>query len=103
MFNTINEASDGYLFTPTSVTGNYTVNVNDQIILVDNAANCSIILPNAAVANGKRYVVKKISTGTATVTVVGESGNIDDGATAVITMAYESIDCVSDGVDYWIV
>ncbi len=99
----VNSAADGFTFRSSSQTGNYTVQLTDQIILVKNTANCTITLPSAKDVVDKRFVVKKAINNAFTVTVVASSGNIDDAASQIITAAYTSIDMVSDGTNYWII
>ena len=101
--NAINLGSDGFLFSKTVPTGNYTVQKSDQIVLVNNSANCTITLPAASDVVDKRFTVKKISNNAFTVTVVAASGNIDNATSQVIGVAYTSLDFASDGTGYWII
>jgi hypothetical protein len=102
IFNTFNLAANGHLFTTTVVTASYTATATDQLLLVNNTANCTITLPDPAVTTSKRFVVKKISNNGYTVTVTS-SGTIDNETTQVITDPYTSLDFVSDGTNYWII
>ena len=101
--NSINDGVDGFLFSVSTQTGDYTLNKGDQVIIVKNTANCVITLPSADETEGKRFIVKKAINNAFTVTIQAASGNIDNSATFVITTAYTSVDMVSDGTDYWVV
>lgn len=87
-----------------TVTGNYTASVNDSTILCDaSSAAFTVTLPPAADVKTKKFNIKKIDISANTITADGNgSENIDDGATAIITMQYESITIQSDGSNYWI-
>ena len=99
-----NAMSDGFLFEMTDVTGDYTATVVDQVLLVDNSAAVTITLPIPEDTDGKRFVVKKVSNNTSTVTVVSSGGAlIDNDASQVIISPYTSLDFVSDGTFYWII
>lgn len=100
--NTHNAMADGFLFESTVATGNYTANTADQLILVNNTANCTITLPVASDTNGKRFVVKKVSNNPYTVTVTSSS-TIDNETSQIIDTPYTSLDFVSDGTEYWII
>ena len=95
----INRGADGYLYPTGSVTGAYTVNLNDTIILANGTF--TVTLPAADQCKGKRITVK--NTGIGAITVQAASGNIDNMASFIISITMESIDFVSDGTDFWMV
>lgn len=97
----INRFLDGYLFTATSPTGDYTVTEGDSLIMWVGTANGTVTLPDAKETKGKRFTVKNL-TGYA-LTVATAAGTIDGAATQVINVQYTSLCFVSDGTNYWIV
>ena len=101
----IGQAADGYLYYTTSVSANYTMTLNDTVILVDaTGGNKTITLKPVDQCKHKRLVIKKIDTSGNTVTIDGNASEvIDDATTYVISTAYTSIDLVSDGTKWWIV
>ena len=94
-----NALSDGFLFSTSTVTGNYTATTSDQLLLVSTTA--TVTLPAAVETNGKRFVVKNIGDGV--VTVVSTSGMLDGNVSIVVGVKYTSLDFVSDGTNYWII
>ena len=94
---------EGFLFTTDVVTGTYTVQASDQILLIKNTANCTVTLPDPATCVSKRFTVKKANANVYSITVIAVSGDIDDATSQIITDAYTAIDFVSDGTDYWII
>ena len=101
----VGQAADGYLYYTTSVAANYTMTLNDTIILVDaTGGNKTITLKPVDQCKHKRLVVKKIDTSGNTVTIDANSTEvIDNAATYVISTAYAAVDLVSDGAKWWIV
>lgn len=101
----INRAVDGYLFPIRRVTSDYTVDLNDSIILVDaTAGNVTITLQGALQWEEKRLVVKKIDSSVNTVTIDADSTELIDGAaTKVISTQYTSHEFTSQGGAIWII
>lgn len=101
----INRAADGYLNPVKRVTTNYTVDLNDSIILVDaTAGNVTITLQAALQWEQKRLVVKKIDSSVNTVTIDANSTELIDGAaTKVISTQYTSHEFTSQGGAIWII
>jgi hypothetical protein len=95
----INRGADGYLYTTTSVTGAYSANLNDSIILANGTF--TVTLPDAEQCKDKRYVVK--NSGVGTITIASSAGNIDGAANIVLSVTMESVDLVSDGTNWWVV
>lgn len=95
---------DGYLFNYQSVTAStYTATVGDSFIKCDCTSNAiAVTLPDADQTKGKRYTIKKIDA-TANAVTVSATQTIDDAASQIISTQYDSIDIMSDGVEYWIV
>ncbi len=101
----INRAVDGYLFPVKRVTTNYTMNLNDSIILVDaTAGNVTITLQAALQWEQKKLTVKKIDTSGNTVTIDGNGAEtIDGAATKVISAQYVTVNLTSQGGAIWII
>lgn len=99
----INSGGDGYLFASKVITGAYTMQQADQVIILKNTGNCQITLPNPEDCVGKRLTVKVANNSGHTVTIAGPSGNIDGAASIVTTTHYDKRDIVSDGTDFWTV
>lgn len=101
----LNRAADGYLFPVTRVTTNYTMSMNDSIILVDaTAGNVTITLQPALQWEQKKFTVKKIDASVNTVTIDANSTELIDGAaTKVISTQYVSHDFTSQGGAVWII
>jgi hypothetical protein len=98
----VNRLEDGFLFEITTTATNYTAHVNDALILV-TANSKTITLPAASSCKEKRFTVKNAGGSVTTTTIQASSGNIDGSASYTTTNAYESIDLVSDGSNYWVI
>ncbi len=92
-----------------TVTGDTTLDDTHSMVLVDASGNVTITLPAAAsvfdsiTGIGKIYRIKKIDADADTVTIDGDgSETIDGGATAVLTVQYESITLQSTGSE-WVI
>jgi len=77
---------------------NYSVGITDDVVLV--TATATITLPSAADAG--RLITVKSANSIGPVTVDSVAGNIDGSASQVLTGA-DSIQCVSDGSDWWVI
>lgn len=93
--------------TVVSKTANYAVDVNDDVILVSNAVNNSVIitLPSAVGLDGKMYVIKKttFTSFLENVAINAAGGQFIDGvATRNLSTLNDTIKIVSDGTN-WIV
>ncbi|MCP4541678.1 MAG: hypothetical protein GY832_31485 [Chloroflexi bacterium] len=95
----------GTLFAPvnvTTITGNTTLDtVQAGVVLVNNASDRTITLPDAAEATGLTFSIKNINTGVVTVTTAGE--NIDGAASQSLAAQYDFITVVSDGTNWFII
>lgn len=90
----------GVTFPSTGLTSSYTIGVNDY--LVDVTGNTvTITLPSSDGINGKNYVVK--NSGTGVVTVSTTSGQTIDGSSSKTLNNNDSIEVVSDGVNWNVV
>lgn len=99
----INNGADGFLSAVVTVTADYTVLENDQVILVDTTlGNVAITLPAATDTENKVFTVKKKTSDGNTVTVDPASGNVDGSATKAWTTALATFRFASDGANYWI-
>jgi len=103
--NRINRAADGYLFPVTRVTSNYTMNINDAIILVDaTAGNVTITLQPALQWEQKKLTIKKIDASVNTVTIDADSAELIDGATTkVISAQYVTVNLTAQGGAVWVI
>lgn len=87
-------------FVPTQVTvktGAYTLTDTDSIALCDGTF--TVTLPTADSIIGKRYYVKNISTGTATVD--GSGDETIDGSATIAVATLEGIHIISDGTNWF--
>jgi hypothetical protein len=87
-----------------TVTTDTELDTSNTVVLCDAAGGAILITLIEADGNvGRNYYVKKIDSSANTVTVSGATGDLlDEGATAVLTIQYESITTVSDGTGWWI-
>lgn len=101
----INRAADGYLFPVTKITADYSVSINDSIIIADCTAGAiTITLKPAREWEQKRITIKKIDSTANALTIDGYSTELIDGAlTKATTTQYGSYELVSQGGAVWIV
>ncbi|WP_447979093.1 hypothetical protein [Candidatus Nitrospira bockiana] len=85
-------------------TGAYTLTTSDKVILCDaSAGGFTLTLPPVTGNTGVFFIIKKTDSSANTCTVDGNaSETIDDGLTAAITIQYNSISIVTDGVKWHI-
>lgn len=87
-----------------AVTADYTVQLDDAIVLVNPLASCSVTLPPAAPARGLRFAVKNTSAA-GTVHVRGRYSSTEpeliDGAVRRDLTAGQVATCYSDGASWW--
>ena len=80
-----------------------TLTAQDEIVYVDAAGgNVTITLPDARRFWGFEYTVKRLNAAGGNVLVDASPTTIDGGATATLTLQYESITFASDGTEWWI-
>lgn len=96
----INDQKNTVVTTATSMRAT----VGDFVILADSSASVvTVTLPPPADAIYKRFDVKKLD-GTANVVVIApESGNVDGSASKSLSVQYQALTFVSDGVGYWVI
>ncbi len=86
-----------------TVTVDATLNDTDYMVLVNNSSTATITLPAAASVARREYVIKKISTGGATVVIDPNSTELIDGAsTYTISSSYVSVKIKSNGTSWFI-
>ena len=86
----------------TTVTGSTTLEANQAgVVLVNNSANATIILPSAASAKGLVFTIKRLSTNA--ITIDSAAGWIDGAATKQLTTKYDFVTVISDGTDWYII
>lgn len=86
------------------VTADRAMGPRDGFLLVDTTGgNVLITLPTPSRALIARpFVVKRISGGSNTLTVVPPSGTIDDASSVKLMAQYDTLRVVCDGTDFWI-
>jgi hypothetical protein len=83
-----------------TVTADYSTLLDDNTIYVNSAVNRTITLTTTNLLPGHKYTVKNIGTGV--VTVVGQTGLIDNYSSVQIPLQYISLDFEWDGTNWWI-
>lgn len=97
--NELSSVADGYLFPSVTVTTNYTMNLNDSLILVDATSGAvDVMLKPAGEWENKRIAIKKIDASANTVTGVGVIDGVTNWGT---TTQYEVVRLESDGANIW--
>ncbi|WP_175770565.1 hypothetical protein [Burkholderia anthina] len=83
----------------------YSAIANDYTILVDaTTVAFGVVLPPAAQAGGREYVIKKLDSAAHNVTVTDALGaNIEGSSSYAITAQYGTVKVQSDGVQWWII
>lgn len=84
-----------------SVSANTTASIGDIVLADATTSALTITLPGAV--NGAVVNVKKVDGSVHAVTIAPPTGTIDGQATFVISQPYESIECVSDGTNWFII
>jgi hypothetical protein len=86
----------------TSVTGNYTVLADDDILLIDaTAGNITVTLPTAVGIKGKVYTTKRIDNSSNTVTIDGDGTETIDGSASYSLFYLEFVELGSDNANWW--
>ena len=94
----------GLYYPSTSSTANFTMGLNFFYPVDATSGNIVVTLPIAAKQIGKIYVVKKTDSSTHTVTVTPDTTTpdlIDGGSTRVLSIRYDTVYFLSDGVSNW--
>jgi hypothetical protein len=87
-------------------TANYTAGTSDYVLLCNATGGAfTITLPSPAGATGRIYVIKRISSGSNTVTIGTTSGasTIDGAATYSLSSQYSSVELSTDGIAWYVV
>lgn len=90
----------GAAFSIMTKTISYATLITDYTVLVNAAGATTVTLLTTGIPVGKIFQVKNINTGT--VTVVGQTGNIDGAANFSIPTQYASATFQWDGSNWWI-
>lgn len=103
--SSINQAADGYLFPVMPITANYTMNLNDCLILVNATSGVvTVTLKPAEECKQKMVIVKKTDASANAVTVDGNGSETIDGATtSALSSQWETIRIMSDGAQWLII
>lgn len=98
----INAVADGYLFPVSEVTSNYTMAINDSLILADATGGAfTVTLKPAAECKCKLVVIKKTDASANSVTVDGDGSETIDGATTdSLASQYDVVRLMSDGTQW---
>ena len=87
-----------------SITANYTVDNNNEVILADaTSAAITITLPDPSTNSGKELIIQKIDSTINTVTLQPSTGNIEGSTSISLSRQYETIILCSDGNEYKII
>lgn len=85
-------------------TGTYSATVATQVVLANAVSNnVTVYPPVSGSTSGDFYYVKKVDSGTGTVTIQGNGATIDGAGTQVINTQYNCIMMVSDGTNWHII
>ena len=97
----VTEAKRERTITSTQITG-ATHSITKDIVLCDASSNAiNATLPTAVA--GKRVTVKKTDSSANAVTITGPTNGIDGATTKLLYHQYETITCVSDGTNWFII
>lgn len=104
-FNTSVDINGGLQANLVTKTGAYTATASDYTIICNASGGAfTITLPAVASHTNRIYHIKKIDNSVNAVTIDGNGAEtIDDGATAILTVQYESVSVQSDGSEWWII
>jgi hypothetical protein len=88
-----------------SKTASYTISTEDQTIIADATLDpLNLILPTAVGSTGSIFTVKRINSGSNSVTIVATSSEyIDGNTTSVMRVPYQSLNIVSDGTNWYLI
>lgn len=82
----------------TTVTASTALDATHSVVICNNAATpINITLPDVTLCSGRIYTIKRESTSSANVTIVG---TIDGSANLVLTSASESVILISNGTEW---
>jgi hypothetical protein len=86
-----------------SVAGDFTLTLDDGILLVDATAGAvTVTLPDVRRAAGRSFFTKKADVSGTAVTV-SSSALIDGATTYALTVQFQSVTVLSDGTTWWVV
>ena len=100
--NQINKSVSGVL----SVSASTTIATTDAISVVlvtTGNTNRTITLPAVAANAGRSLLIKKVDSGTGTVTITPNGGTVDGASTNVINAQYSFAELVSDGINWHVI
>ena len=87
-----------------TATGNYIASALDHVILGNpSGGTITITLPSAVGITGRKYIIKNSDASGGTVQINGGGTNIDGATSQSLSTAYESIEVVSDGSNWFII
>jgi len=86
-----------------TVTADYVAGQRSVILVDTSAGNVEVTLPDPTEVVRSEYVIKKITSGTETLSVVADGGANIDGASSYSTAAttFPTVRVFSDGTQYW--
>lgn len=88
-----------------SKSADYSIDESDDVVLCDATGGAfDVTLPDAADFNGRRFTIKRLNSGSNSVTVAAASGQTIDGAsTSVLGTQYLAITVISDGSNWFVI
>lgn len=91
-------------FPVTTVTGNYTAHLTDEVILVDASSGAVTVTLISAARTPNKYTVKKIDSSSNAVTVAAASGqNIDGSSTKNLASQWDKLTVIPSGTNWFTV
>lgn len=89
----------------TSKSATYTLTADDSVILVTTGSSAlTMNLPTAVGLTGKRYDIKKIDTGSGTITIQSNGVETIDGElTQVVPFQWASLTLISNGAGWFLI
>ena len=91
-------SSYGNVVPVAAVSATYQTTLADFLILA--SGSFTVTLLTSGVPVGQTYVVK--NTGSGTITVVGQTGNIDGAASISLATQYQAATLTFDGANWWV-
>ena len=101
--SSVNLGADGFTNNVKIITGTYTVQQEDKVLILKNTGGCTITLDDPKACKNKIFTLKVANASGHTVTLSPPSGNIDGAASLATTTHYDAIRFASDSTDYWLV
>lgn len=96
--------ASGFVQGISTITTNYTLQLTDEVLLVDaTSSNIIIDLPQATLAPRKKFTIKKITNDDNFITIQTSGELIDDNSVYTMYYQYDSVTLVSNGTNWYLV